>query len=50
ASDNGARFFGMENLGVLAVGQKATFLVARGTVQQLPRKLAYLESVYVDGT
>jgi imidazolonepropionase-like amidohydrolase len=49
ASDNGARFFGMENLGVLTVGRKATFLVARGAVQQLPRKLAYLESVYVDG-
>jgi imidazolonepropionase-like amidohydrolase len=49
ASDNGARFFGMEDLGVLAVGRKATFLVARGTVQQLPRKLAYLENIYVDG-
>ncbi len=49
ASDNGARFFGMENLGALAVGRQATFLVARGTVQQLPRKLAFLENVYVDG-
>lgn len=49
ASDNGARFFGMENLGTLAVGRKATFLVARGTVQLLPRKLAYLENIYVDG-
>ena len=49
ASDNGARFFGMENLGVLTVGRKATFLVARGTAQQLPRKLSYLEGIYVDG-
>jgi imidazolonepropionase-like amidohydrolase len=49
ASDNGARFFGMENLGALTVGRQATFLVARGTVQQLPRKLAYLEGIYVDG-
>jgi imidazolonepropionase-like amidohydrolase len=49
ASDNGARFFGMENLGALTVGRKATFLVARGTVQQLPRKLSYLEGIYVDG-
>jgi imidazolonepropionase-like amidohydrolase len=49
ASDNGARFFGMENLGALAVGRKATFLVARGSVQQLPRKLAYLQAIYVDG-
>ena len=48
-SDNGARFFGMENLGALAVGRKATFLAARGTVQQLLRKLAFLEAVYVEG-
>jgi imidazolonepropionase-like amidohydrolase len=49
ASDNGARFFNMENLGVLTVGHQATFLVARGTVQQLPRKLAYLEDIYING-
>ena len=49
ASDNGAKFFGMEQLGWLAVGQRATFLVTRGTAQQLPRKLAYLEGIYVDG-
>jgi hypothetical protein len=39
----------MENLGALTVGRKATFLVARGTVPQLPRKLSYLENVYVEG-
>ena len=49
ASENGARFFGIDDLGVLSVGQKATFLIARGGVQQLPRKLAYLEGIYVDG-
>jgi imidazolonepropionase-like amidohydrolase len=49
ASVNGARFFVMENLGALAVGRKATFLVARGTAQLLPRKLSYLEGIYVDG-
>lgn len=49
ASENGARFFGMENLGTLAVGRKATFLITRGMVQQLPRKLSYLEGIYVDG-
>jgi len=49
ASENGARFFGLEKLGRLAVGRKATFLMARGTVQQLPRKLSYLEGIYVDG-
>ncbi len=49
ASENGARFFGMERLGTLTVGRKATFLIARGTVQQLPRKLSYLEGIYIDG-
>jgi imidazolonepropionase-like amidohydrolase len=49
ASENGARFFGMEKLGALTVGRKATFLITRGTAQQLPRKLSYLEGIYVDG-
>jgi imidazolonepropionase-like amidohydrolase len=49
ASDRGARFFNLKNPGILAVGSQATFLVAKGTVQQLPRKLAYLENVYVEG-
>lgn len=49
ASENGARFFGMEKLGSLTVGRQATFLITRGTVQQLPRKLSYLEGIYVDG-
>ncbi len=48
-SANGARFFGMENLGALTKGRRATFLVTRGAVSQLPRKLAYLENIYVDG-
>lgn len=49
ASENGAGFFGMEKLGAISVGRQATFLVARGSVQQLPRKLSYLEGIYVDG-
>lgn len=49
ASENGARFFGMEKLGALAVGRQAIFLIARGTVTQLPRKLSYLEGIYVNG-
>lgn len=48
-SENGARFFGMEKLGALTVGRHATFLVTRGSVHQLPRKLSYLEGIYVDG-
>ncbi|KAB2887964.1 MAG: amidohydrolase family protein, partial [Desulfobulbaceae bacterium] len=49
ASAEGAEFFGMDGLGRLEVGRRATFLVVRGTVQQLPRKLAFLEAVYIDG-
>jgi imidazolonepropionase-like amidohydrolase len=49
ASANGAGFFGMNELGPLTVGRKATFLITRGTAQQLPRKLSYLEGIYVDG-
>ena len=30
-------------------GAPATFLLTRGTPHQLPRKLAYLEGVYVNG-
>ncbi|MBA3003593.1 MAG: amidohydrolase family protein [Desulfurivibrio sp.] len=48
-SENGAGFLGMEKLGTLTVGRRATFLISRGTVQQLPRKLSYLEGIYVDG-
>lgn len=49
ASETGARFFGMAKLGTLKVGQHATFLITRGTVKQLPRKLSYLEGIYIDG-
>lgn len=49
ASENGARFFDMEDLGSIAVGRPATFLIARGSVKQLPRKLSYLEGIYIKG-
>jgi len=49
ASENGARFFGMKKLGILAAGRPATFLITRGSLQQLPRKLSYLEGIYIDG-
>lgn len=48
-SEVGARFFTMDRLGALTVGRHATFLVTRGTPQQLPRKLSYLEAIYQDG-
>ncbi len=33
----------------LTVGRNTTFLITRGTVKQLPRKLSYLEGISVDG-
>jgi len=49
ASEQGARFFGVAQIGALRVGGLATFLLTRGTPHQLPRKMAYLEGVYVNG-
>ncbi len=49
ASVNGARFFGMDGLGPLTPGHRATFLITRGTAGQLPRKLSYLEGLYING-
>ena len=49
ASTVGADFFNMQEVGALTPGNKATFLVTRGTVKQLPRKLAYLENIYING-
>jgi imidazolonepropionase-like amidohydrolase len=49
ATGNGARLLGIEEFGLLRKGKPATFLVSRGTPGQLPRKLAYLENIYIDG-
>ena len=49
ASTVGADFFNMRQVCPLTPGNKATFLVTRGTVKQLPRKLAYLEDIYING-
>ena len=49
ASENGARFFEMDRLGTLTLGRHATFLISRGSAKQLPRKLSYLEEIYVEG-
>lgn len=49
ATKNGAELLGVEDFGHLAPGQRATFLVTRGAAAQLPRKLSYLESIYIDG-
>lgn len=49
ASVAGASFFGIEGIAPLQQGGPANFIVSRGMVQQLPRKLSYLESIYVNG-
>lgn len=50
ATEHGARLLGLEELGTLEAGKPAHFLVTRGTSAQLPRKLTYLESIYLDGS
>lgn len=45
----GTAFFGMENICILQKGRPANFLGSRNTVQQVPRKLAYLEDIFYDG-
>lgn len=49
AASHGAAFFGMEQIGPLRPGRHATFIATRGTEHQAPRKLSYLEAVYIDG-
>lgn len=49
ASGNGARLLGIDSLGHLAVGRPANFIVARATPAMLPRKLSYLEGIYLNG-
>lgn len=50
ASGNSAEFFNIKKLGALREGGDATFLLARGSVKQLPRKLSYLEAMYIKGS
>ncbi|MBU0673690.1 MAG: amidohydrolase family protein [Proteobacteria bacterium] len=50
ATSNGAQLLGLKNEGLIAKGKSANFLVVRGSPTQLPRKLAYLEAIYLNGT
>ena len=49
ATANGAQLLGLDDFGLLAKGRTATFLAARGGPAQLPRKLGYLEGIYLNG-
>ena len=49
ATSNGAELLGIDDFGLLQKGKTATFLVARGAPAQFPRKLSYLEAIYLHG-
>jgi imidazolonepropionase-like amidohydrolase len=49
ASSNGAQLLGLDEVGTIAKGRPANFIVARATPAMLPRKLSYLEAIYLDG-
>ncbi len=45
----GAQLCGFDTFGTIEVGKPATFLVVRGVPSQMPRKMGYLEHIYLDG-
>ena len=50
ATHHGAHLLGIEDqFGLIGRGRPAHFLVARGTPAQLPRKLSFLEAIYLNG-
>lgn len=50
ATQHGAHLIGAESeYGLISRGRPAHFLVARGTPAQLPRKLGFLEAIYLNG-
>lgn len=49
ATCRGAELLGLLDFGLLVRGRTANFLVARGAPAQLPRKLSYLEAIYLAG-
>lgn len=49
ATSNGAMLLGLKGYGFLVKGRPAHFLIARATPAMLPRKLSYLEGIYING-
>lgn len=49
ASSNGATLLGTDEIGLIAQGRPAHFIVAHATPAMLPRKLSYLEAIYLNG-
>ncbi|MEN8190256.1 MAG: amidohydrolase family protein [Thermodesulfobacteriota bacterium] len=50
ATTAGADLLDVDTSTALVPGQKANFLVARSTPSMLPRKISYLEAIYLDGS
>lgn len=49
ATYNGAQLLGLKDMGLIAEGMPADFLVARATLTMLPEKFSSLESIYLGG-
>ena len=49
ASSCGAELLGMNEIGILRKGMVAHFIVTRATPAMVPRKLSYLEAIYLHG-
>lgn len=49
ATCNGAELLGIDEFGLIAKNRPAHFLVARGTPAMMPRKMSYLEWIYLGG-
>ncbi len=49
ATSNNAELLGLNNLGRLTKGRRATFVVLRGKPLNLPDSLESVESIYIDG-
>lgn len=49
ATEGAAQLLGLPDFGSIRVGKPARFLVTKGMPSQLPRKLSYLEAIFIDG-
>lgn len=50
ATYNGAQLLAIDEIGLIAIGKPANFLVTRATPAMLPRKFSFLEAIYLNGS
>ncbi len=50
ATYNGAQLLAIDEIGLIDIGKPANFLVARATPAMLPRKISFLEAIYLNGS